>query len=66
LWTDLARLCGRREAFSLLERFSPQYQQFYETMQYELALLKYAKSCPIAEIKGFIDIKNVSPRVKRM
>src|SRR5690242_9171004 len=56
----LARLCGKREAFTRLHAFHDLQLSFYEIAQYELALLKYAKPCRAEEIRPDLKIDSLS------
>lgn len=63
---NLARLCGKGEAFSRLSSFKEEQFGFYEIAQYELALLKFAKSSSLDEILPEFKIENLSSGVKKL
>jgi tetratricopeptide (TPR) repeat protein len=63
---NLARICGKGEAFARLASFKEEQLGFYEVAQYELALLKYAKSSSSDEILPQFKIENLSSNVRKL
>jgi len=63
---NLARMCGKGEAFARLTSFKEEQLGFYEIAQYEIALLKYAKSCSLEEILPQFKIENLSAGIRKL
>jgi hypothetical protein len=47
----LSRMCGRREAYSLLETYPKDSISRYHQAKYELSLLKFAKPSPVVTVE---------------
>ena len=63
---NLARLCGKGEAFARLSSFKEEQLGFYEIAQYELALLKFAKLRSVDEILPPFKVENLSANVRKL
>lgn len=63
---NLARLCGKGEASARLTSFKEEQLGFYEIAQYELALLKFAKSRSADEILPHFKIENLSVNIRKL